>query len=199
MRNLGQGIEGRKTSEEERFSRMRSLGQGIEGRPSGSGGRQGIVNSPPKPSRKASATSSKWKDIDPISEDVEEVHDDDEGALELHRQNIQTTLALLQTFHANTVFLLSKLHETMPPPSSPSIQTSRYARLASETQVEEIETVVLTQRDMLSLELGLMSELDSKFIEWLADAEGYSGPGTGRQVVVKRGWQELLGLVFGVR
>jgi len=200
MRNLGQGIEGRKASDEERYARVRNLGQGIEGRPSGSGGRQGVVNSPPKPSRRASATKSKSKDRDPVLEGMEEVQD--EASLELHRQNIQTTLALLQTFHANTVFLLSKLHETMPPPSSPSVQapgTSRYARLASEDEDEEIETIVLTQRDMLTLELGLMSELDSKFVEWLADAEGYSGPGTGRRVIVKRGWQELLGLVFGTR
>ncbi|KLO12097.1 hypothetical protein SCHPADRAFT_437860 [Schizopora paradoxa] len=201
MRNLGQGIEGRKTSDEEQYTLMRNLGQGIEGRPSGSGGRQGLVNSPPKPSRRASATKSKSKDGNLVVEGVEEVQNE-EASLELHRQNVQTTLALLQTFHANTVFLLSKLHETMPPPSSPSLQVpvlSRYTRLASEVEDDETETIVLTQRDMLTLELGLMSELDSKFVEWLADAEGYSGPGTGRRVVVKRGWQEIIGLVFGAR
>lgn len=107
MRKFGQGIEGRKASDEEQYTRMRNLGQGIEGRPSGSGGRQGLVNSPPKPSRRASATKNKSKDGNPVLDGVEEVQDD-EASLELHRQNIQTTLALLQTFHANTVFLGSQ-------------------------------------------------------------------------------------------
>ena len=126
---------------------------------------------------------------------------DEDAELELHRQTIQTTLALLQTFHANTVFLLSKLHEIMPPLSSPVQErsSSRYQRVPSDAQEDDVDTISLSQRDMLSLELGVMSELDSKFIEWLAEAEGYSGLGTGRRVVVKRSWQELLGLVFGVR
>ena len=36
------------------------------------------------------------------------------AAIEANRQNTQTTLALLQTFHANTVFILSRLHELLP-------------------------------------------------------------------------------------
>ncbi|KAL5514141.1 hypothetical protein ACEPAG_2902 [Sanghuangporus baumii] len=171
---------------------------------------------------------------------------------DMRRQNIQTTLALLQTFHANTVFWLSKLREMLPPPSSPSTPSTGagvgYAvarrgsakgiRLPSDDDEnaqdgeagedeDDEEPLTITARDLLSLELGVLSELDARFVEWLVEAEGYTsisvssnaavaavtrGATSGvsaspidtrqakrRRVVVKRGWQELFGILLGLK
>ena len=143
---------------------------------------------------------------------------EDEATLaeERQKQNAQTTLSLLQAFNSNTLFWLSALREILPPPSalsspislSPRSNTGkRYQRLpseeirpsVSEEDEEDIEVITISARDMLTLELGILSDLDSKFVEWLAEAEGYSGPSIGRKIVVKRTWQDVLGIVFGLR
>lgn len=129
-------------------------------------------------------------------------------------REILTTLALLQTFHANTAFLLSKLATFVPPGSrvaSPSASLGRRAskrgRHASgddgrlpgsdgrkkDRGTKKENTIVLTPKDMSSFELGPLSGLDAKFVEWLG--EEYAADGT--QVVVKKGWKEVLGFVFG--
>ena len=71
----------------------------------------------------------------------------------------------------------------------------------------DAEEVIITARDLLSLELGVVSELDARFVEWLAEAEQNAthkassshGTGSRRRIVVKRGWTELFGIVFGFR
>ena len=144
------------------------------------------------------------------------------AAIEANRQNTQTTLALLQTFHANPVFILSRLHELLPPLStSPSVvqtpipHTPHSQKWPSTVELSsllpssspddsvdndnDIETIVISARDMLSMELGILSEVDARFVEWLAEAEGYAGKKVGRKVVVRRGWSELVGILFGIR
>lgn len=133
-------------------------------------------------------------------------------------REILTTLALLQTFHANTALLLSKLatfvppgSRVAPPPGSFNAPLGRRAskrgRQASgddgrlsgsdgrrkDRGIKNENTIVLTPKDMSSFELGPLSGLDAKFVEWLG--EEYVADGT--QVVVKKGWKEVLGFVFG--
>ena len=43
----------------------------------------------------------------------------------------------------------------------------------------------MTPRDILAFELGPFGEFDARYLKWLAD------------VVVKRGWKDLLSAVFG--
>ena len=67
------------------------------------------------------------------------------------------------------------------------------------------EEITITARDLLSLGLGIVSELDAMVTEWLAEVEDNasqrmsSTPSSRRRVVVNRGWTELLGIGFGVR
>lgn len=203
MRTLGQGIEGgKKARQEAEMARMRTLGKGIEGRPKGPSSRLRPVNSPPRGTRKAS-TSSATQALLPNSTEEEDPLPADERD-ELRQQNLQTTLALLQTFHANTVFWLSKLHEIIPPSSivsSPAPSLTKFPSRTSENDESgsNVENIVVSSRDLLTLELGVLSELDAKFVEWFAEAEGYTGGRSGRKLVIKRGWQELFSIVLGLR
>jgi hypothetical protein len=92
-------------------------------------------------------------------------------------RQILTTLALLQTFHANTSFQLSRLANLLPSATSGTPATS---------------IVYLTPKDMVSFELGPLSSLDARYLEWLADEYG-----AGSRIVVRRGWKDLFGVIFG--
>jgi hypothetical protein len=89
-------------------------------------------------------------------------------------RQILTTLALLQTFHANTSFQLSRLADLLPTSDMPEA------------------IIYITPKDMVSFELGPLSSLDVRYLEWLADEYG-----AGSRIVVKRGWKDLFGVIFG--
>lgn len=222
--------KGKDRDKDPETAKMRTLGLGIEGRPqrSRSGhSRKGSSSSTMMKVTPSQSTSTYIECVDPnvsISEgqDVDRNTMSPEDEEDMRRQNVQTTLALLQTFHANTVFWLSKLREVIPPPSAIStpggissdriaISSQDYTNAAEEG---EEETLTITARDLLALELGVLSELDAKFVEWLAEAEGYSDSSSSgslsprarggrnarrRRVVVKRGWQELFGIFLGLK
>jgi hypothetical protein len=86
---------------------------------------------------------------------------------------VLTTLSLLQTLHANTLFQLSTLESFIPLSQS------------------ELETVYLSPKELGAFELSPLSAFDAKYLEWLTLE--YAG---GTQVVVKRGWRELLGAIL---
>ncbi|TFK38518.1 hypothetical protein BDQ12DRAFT_631091 [Crucibulum laeve] len=89
---------------------------------------------------------------------------------------LRTTLAILQTFHAHTSFQLSVLESFLP------------RGVSSESE----PTIYLSPRDILAFELGPLSGFDAKYLEWLALE--YGG---GFKVIIKRGWRDLLGVIFG--
>lgn len=189
MRNLGVGIEGRPLDS----TKMSNLSQSIEGRASGSG-HSAIINTAPIPIVRLPSNASKHTSAE---EGVSEAADDEDW---IRHRNIRTTLALLQTFHAHTMFLLSRLHEIIPPSSVSTTPVD----LALEghsgytlAQQEDMEIITISCRDLLSMDLGVISDLDASFVEWLAEAEGYVGPTVQRRIVVKRGWKELLGVILG--
>ncbi|KAI0686467.1 hypothetical protein BC835DRAFT_1379466 [Cytidiella melzeri] len=76
---------------------------------------------------------------------------------------------------------------------------------------QEVRTVVLAPKDLASLDLGPLSAMDARWVEWLAEAHSNTivhaegtrhgaGAGTrGRTVVkVRRArWRDVLGVVFG--
>jgi hypothetical protein len=132
---------------------VRARGDGIEGRPI-SYRRRGVPH-----------------DDDDVGkyDSGEEEGEDEEDAVLVHSREARTTLALLQTFHAQTRFLLSRLATVLP---------------TAQAQ--------LTPRDLLVLALGPLSSLDARFVEWLA--EEYAG---GARVSVRRGWRDLLGGLVG--
>ncbi|KAH8985050.1 hypothetical protein EDB86DRAFT_3105849 [Lactarius hatsudake] len=100
--------------------------------------------------------------------------EDEDGAVLVRSRQTRTTLALLQTFHAQTRFLLSRLATVLPSTAS------------------SLPDAQLTPRDLLALALGPLSSLDARFVEWLA--EEYAG---GARVSVRRGWRDLLGGLVG--
>ena len=92
---------------------------------------------------------------------------------ERHDRKILTTLALLQTFHANTCFQLSRLASILP--STPG-------------------TVYLSPKDIQSFELSPLSSFDARYVEWLA--EEYGG---GSRVEAKKGsWRDWVGIILGI-
>lgn len=177
---------------------VRNLGMGIEGRPPNDQNNEAATTSV---SRKASkrgnrtSVSSKLtvKEIEdsgvPQSEynmhRVDEPLEDQNNLKRSARERqVLITLALLQTFHAHTAYVLSRLSSFLP--STPLSQSS--------TQADHLETVTLTPKDLLSFELGPLSSLDARFVEWLGDEYGSQ---LGVRIVTKKSWRDLVGLVFG--
>ena len=170
-------------------SRVRLVGRGIEGRPDSQPGSSSGI-SLGSSSREAARAFSGWvspKGKEPSSGstlvgDVDaEGSGEDDGARgkvsaeqmrERRERQARTAAALLQTFSAHTGATLSTLADMLPPQGSP---------------------LVLTPRDILAFELGPLSELDARFVEWLV--EEYGG---GVGLTVKRGWRDLFGLLLGL-
>ncbi|KAG5635872.1 hypothetical protein H0H81_009830 [Sphagnurus paluster] len=98
--------------------------------------------------------------------------------------HVRTTHTLLQTFHAHTAFQVSVLEGLLP-----ALRRENRGGESSPTP----RTVVLAPKDMLAFELGPLSSADVRYLEWLA-AE-YAPLGTN--VVVRRGWREVLGVLVG--
>ncbi|KAJ7583856.1 hypothetical protein C8J56DRAFT_1005133 [Mycena floridula] len=153
---------------------VRSLGNGIEGRPLTTktmrrssamswSSRATMTNTP--------TTADGKKPKASISETVPEQVDE-----ERRDRQLLTTLALLQTFHAHTLFQLSTLESFLPP--------------AADARPSAV--VTLTSKEVLMFELGPFSSLDVKYLDWIAREYG-----NGVQLVVKRHWKDLFGIVFG--
>ena len=89
---------------------------------------------------------------------------------------IVTTLSLLSTFHNHTAFLLDRLNAVLPTNSS----------AGSSDQ----DPIFLTPKEVTMFDLGPMSDLDARFIEWLAECKG-------KKLKVRRGWKDLMSYLLG--
>ncbi|KAG2148869.1 hypothetical protein DEU56DRAFT_782570 [Suillus clintonianus] len=162
---------------------VRNLGMGIEGCPGGSPNSKGMRRSSGMiwPTGNTGAdrrqTSSSSAATGSMPQLCSNGNDADPETSERRDRQILTTLALLQTFHANTSFQLSRLVELLPSVASGTPETS---------------IIYITPKDMVSFELGPLSSLDAHYLEWLANEYG-----AGSQIVVKRGWKDLFGMIFG--
>ncbi|KAG9312677.1 hypothetical protein JVU11DRAFT_7094 [Chiua virens] len=177
---------------------MRNLGLGIEGRPDASSGPNvkgmrksgGMSLSAPSSStlpRRQNSSSSDFTSISmPRLNDPEPSGDMDQVVRERRERQFLTTLALLQTFHANTCFQLSRLASMIPSSSATLVDVS------SSGTPTNAEVIYVTPKDILSFELGPLSSLDARYLEWLADE--YGG---GARFVVKRGWKDLFSVLLG--
>lgn len=185
---------------------MRNVGMGIEGRPSVSSGPNvkgmrksagmSLVNShtsgPSSSSsssgvqRRKTSSSSGFTSVSmPRLSGPESGGEAEQGLHERRERQLLTTLALLQTFHANTCFQLSRLANLIP-------ASSAMPGPASSGTPPDAEVIYITPKEVLSFELGPLSSLDGRYLEWLADE--YGG---GARFVVKRGWKDLFGVLFG--
>jgi hypothetical protein len=188
---------------------VRNVGMGIEGRPVDSGATLGVSSATSKSSRRASAVSwssgratvvgtvsgnGKQRQVSTSAPPaVASAGGDDHApgpspAQESDRHmkdgQLLTTMAILQTFHAHTLFQLSVLENLLAQQgiSQPSV-----------TARPRENVVQLTPKDILAFELGPLSGFDAKYLEWLV--QEYAGNDV--KVVVKRGWRDLLGAIFG--
>ncbi|KAG6373655.1 hypothetical protein JVT61DRAFT_6320 [Boletus reticuloceps] len=186
---------------------MRNLGMGIEGRPSLSSGPNvkgmrksggmslvsGHTNAPSQSSsssgvqRRQASSSSGFTSVSmPRLSEPQSGGGIDQTLHERRERQLLTTLALLQTFHANSCFQLSRLASLIPQPPTTLVD------VPSSRPSPDVEVIYVTPKDILSFELGPLSSLDTRYLEWLADE--YGG---GAQFVVKRGWKDLFGVLFG--
>ena len=179
-----------------RSTYVRNVGMGIEGRPStgpvaSSSG--STLNSNQRTSAMSWASSkativgtrltgkarggSSSNVADPAADENERTS----TSLEERQRNTQisTTFPLLQTLHAQTAFQLSVLEDVI---SRQGISSDVVQRV-----------VVMTPKDILAFELGPLSGFDVRYLEWFADE--YAGDDV--RIVIKRGWRDMLGVLFG--
>ncbi|CAE6338979.1 unnamed protein product [Rhizoctonia solani] len=149
------------------------------------------------------------------------------SAEEKRSQRRAHVLELMTIFHKYAAFLHARLgdivdsHDALPQGngrktkssagskstlSSKSFKSafSSKALLPKQTQSllpkQEQETLILTSRDMVALELSPLSASDAQFLEWLAECilrSCYKGRAE-RKVVVKRTWKDMVAAVVGM-
>lgn len=168
-------------------SYVRSLGMGIEGRPAAPSDLDrelSGVSGSSKATRRVSGMSawSKFTGRDTNDRPTQLGSDEEDARLRKREQQTLLTLALLQTFHAHTINLLSKLSCYLPRTPVPAAG-------------DNLSTIYLSPRDLYAFELGPLSGLDAQFIEWLGEEYGSR---VGVRVVVRRGWKDLARLVLGL-
>ena len=159
-------------------SYIRNRGMGIEGGPNINSG--GTLTS--RASRRASAmswTSSKngrARDVSStaVGNESPSLVTDFHELMERRDKHLLTTLALLQTFHAHTNFHLTVLESVLPEDWSAG------------------SVLYLAPKDVLAFELGPLSSNDTRYLEWLAYEYA-----DGTQLIVKRGWRDLLNIIIG--
>ena len=168
-------------------SYIRNRGMGIEGGPSvNSSGGIGNSSSLSLGTKRANAVSwsssrngtlGRSREVSSSSAVTNESSGPDKDfdeARERQDKQLLTTLALLQTFHAHTTFHLSILESLLP-----------------EDWISG-SVLYLAPKDVLSFELGPLSGNDARYLEWLAYEYA-----DGTQLIVKRGWRDLLSIIFG--
>ncbi|KAF5375835.1 hypothetical protein D9615_008178 [Tricholomella constricta] len=128
--------------------------------------------------RQVSSSTAIGNDGDGLGHDYNDDDHDHDNREERRDGQLLTTLSLLQTFHAHTAFQLSVLESFITEPNTAEGQPAK--------------TVYLAPKDIVAFELGPFSSFDAKYLEWLS--EEYAGD---TRVVVKRGWKDLLGALFG--
>lgn len=189
---------------------VRNVGMGIEGRPLGSSPSPNstvqedgtLLHRTPKAVRRASGSSvwtwasgrgtlsapgvsSSSQRARKASAGPDDLASDESERAARRAQQVNMTLALLQIFQANTDNLLSRLADLLP------------ERMAHSHNIANASgggpAVILTPKDLVAFDLGPLSGLDGRFVEWLVEVYG-----NGARVVVRRGWRDVMALIFGL-
>ncbi|GJJ11540.1 hypothetical protein Clacol_005774 [Clathrus columnatus] len=214
MRSWGfhSSSSGIRLESEEEGPGIRTLGRGIEGRPiSGPVSGRPVVRGLRSASSSRGSSSAQRMQGSSIgigkmpSQDGGGDSSDIDRELAKRRQRrrqIRTTLSLLSIFHGHSEFLCEKLEEVLEDAArrSGSSFDDTYSTpdgaathaVSSLNNSNSPVTLVLTPRDIAAMELGVLSDLDARFLEWLADRR-CKAEGLGRRVVVRRGWRDVMG------
>ncbi|KZW03276.1 hypothetical protein EXIGLDRAFT_759148 [Exidia glandulosa HHB12029] len=168
VRKVGQGIEGKRNDSNNKSRRTSYQSTRVSSPGPGQSNItvQGSIPPLPVPSNTPSAIEARAK----------------------HHHQVQMTLILLGVFHTHTSFLLDRLGDVLDPGGGTTSQ------IGAGIAYTPTDNIVLTARDVMALELGPLSDLDARFVQWLAEKAELSG---GRKVVVRRSWRDLLAAVFG--
>lgn len=173
---------------------VRNVGMGIEGRPTPPGSpsiqEDGTQFYRSQRSLRRASGSSVWTwaggrgGSSSRAQEASGVEESPDEALARRERQVMTTLALLQVFQANTDALLARLSDLLP---------QRAAHSHNLTAAGAGAPLVLTPKDLVSFDLGPLSGLDGRFIEWLVEVYG-----NGAKVVVKRNWKDVVAFLFGL-
>ena len=171
---------------------VRKVGQGIEGKRDKAAKRLSTPTSSRTPARQASpaptagpasASVSTFPPA-PVPPEGSSLTASD-GRPKVQHQ-VHMTLLLLGVFHSHTAFLLDRLGEILQLDAGPAPTGNGIAYNG--------DNIVLSVKDLMSLELGPLSELDARFAQWLTEKTEQAA---GRRVVVRRSWRDLFAAVFG--
>lgn len=121
--------------------------------------------------------------------------DEDDGQLRAARREVAIALALLRAFQAHSDRLLARLGDTLAPHLKLDVQRGK----KKTKKAGQASVVTLTPKDLLALDLGPLSTMDARFVEWLADAYfGVAQNAHHMKVVVRKArWRDVVGVVFG--
>lgn len=162
---------------------VRNVGMGIEGGPkaTSSGGIGNTASSRyhHRLSSSSKSTTRSSKARSGRTRQASTPEQDEFAQQELNDGQVLTTITLLQTFHAHTSFQLSVLESFLP---------KGISNLGHEVD----RTLYLTPKDMVAFELGPLSGLDAKYLEWLVEEYASSN-----KLVIRRSWRDLFGVIFG--
>lgn len=189
VRNVGMGIEGRPVEGVPTSKSARRASA-----PSWSSGRATVTSTPPLGATPKGKAKQAFESTSAAPVDAPSVGDSDPNAYVLSEieeretarrdATILTAMAVLQTFHAHTLFQLSVLEDVL----------SKQGALPSSSAARAGERVVtLTPKEIVAFELGPLSGFDVRYLEWIV--QEYAGDGL--KLVIKRGWKDLFGAIFG--
>ncbi|CAA7264584.1 unnamed protein product [Cyclocybe aegerita] len=186
VRNVGMGIEGGLST---KATRRASGMSWSSGRATLVGTGSTAVGGKARQASSSTAAGAGPSSPTPYQDVIAEQEDEElqEELQERRTRQVRTTLAVLQTFHAHTAFQLSVLEgflarSGVSPSSVPT------------TGAGAEKVISLSPKDILAFELGPLSGFDARYLEWLA--QEYAPDGV--RIVLRRGWKDLLGAIFGL-
>lgn len=195
VRNLGMGIEGRPLDKTTRRTSAMSWSSGRATVVGSSGpGKTRQVSSALEPSLSTSSAGNNGPTAITELEAIG-VTDERDGDITQEPQprngQANTAMALIQTFHAHTMFQLSVLEALLA-------ERGLLSDRGSDSAQGGAKAITLSPKDILAFELGPMSSFDARYLEWLVK-EYASGNAHADdvQVVVKRSWRDMLGVLLG--
>lgn len=106
--------------------------------------------------------------------------------------DIRTALMLLDIFHAQATFWMDGLQDVIVVHDATNgVSKATQKQPATNGSKKDPATVPLYPSQLTGLQLSSLSEIDSHFAEWLAQAR------FNRTAVVKRGWKDLVAAIVG--
>ncbi|KAG8975398.1 hypothetical protein FRC05_005728 [Tulasnella sp. 425] len=106
--------------------------------------------------------------------------------------DVRTALMVLDIFHAQATFWLDGLQDLIILNDATSgVTKATQKQSTTGSNKKDLATVPLYPNHLIALQLSSLSEVDSRFVEWLAQAR------FKRTAAVKRGWKDMVAAIVG--